>query len=269
MNFEPSRAILLLFINSLIFLSAGFVWGGRLGLFTGLLLSLAWNYLLLLHKHPDAIELYNGKKLRGRDPWQILETLKSHQQTLRLKKTEIFTCHSSWPLFLISTANKNNTRILISQSLIDLLAPHELEALIVLGLVTAKNRDTFFRRILDRMALNWMTLGKLIDQFLPFRHLHLASKVSYFIAWLHLKVAYPNALQSKSDSETTQIISQTRSLASALWKIDGAMDTKTSNLPDTFQHLSILSHPVNGRNPTGFNPAIDVRLKLLVGYFPI
>jgi hypothetical protein len=141
--------------------------------------------------------------------------------------------------------------------------------MLALGVSTLKHRQTFWRYTLDRMALSWMTLGTLLDQLMPFRHLYLISKLHYPVAWSHLKVAYPQSLQSKADLEAYQTIQFSRDLATALWKIHGKQNAHPFELPKKMIHQSILGPTKSRRSAFQFILPIELRLRFLVGYFPI
>jgi hypothetical protein len=150
-----------------------------------------------------------------------------------------------------------------------MLTSGELNAMIALGISTIKHRQTFLRYTLDRMANSWMSLGTLIDNFLPFRELKIATRINYIIAWIHLKLSYTQSLQAKADLETFQSIQNSRELATALWKIQGRLKTRPLQLPRPFAHQSIIGHQNSRRTAFQFILPIELRLRFLVGYFPI
>ncbi len=269
MTFPPMRAWLLVVLTSLFLLTVCYLLFGRLGLFAGLLLSLLWNYTMLLHKHKNAQETYNAKIIEGRDPWDLIETLIHYQTKMRCPRSDLYLCQDKHPILMASTSDWGKPYLLISQGIIDLLTPNELKSLIALGAATVKHRQTFFRYTLNRMALSWMSLGQLIDNLLPFRDLQLAQRIHSIIAWLHLKIAYPQSLQAKADLEAFQNIEHARDLATALWKIHGTLDTNPTNTQQFFAHESILGQPNSRRAAFQFILPIELRLRFLVGYFPI
>lgn len=269
MTFPPLRAWLLVVFTSLFLLTLCYFTMGRLGLFAGLTLSLFWNYAMLLHKHKNAKEHFSAKLIEGRDAWDLGETITNFQNQIRCPRTDLYLCQDSHPLLMASTSEWGKPYLLISQSLIDLLTPNELNSLIALGLATIKQRQTFFRYTLNRMALSWMSLGLLIDNILPFRDLQLALRLHYLVAWLHLKVAYPQSLQAKADLEAFQNIAHSRDLATALWKIHGRLDTDPLYIPQFLAHESLLEQPKFRRGAFQFILPIELRLRFLVGYFPI
>lgn len=269
MSFPPLRAWLFVCFNSLLLLSLGFFIGGRVGLFIALILAVIWNYLLTLHRHPPAFERFHAKHLRGRDPWLLHEVLLKYGEKFRTPKVEIYLCDNRHPLFMVSTADWKKPALLLSETLLDLLNPGEREAMLALALSTIKFRQSSMRYVFERLALNWITLGQIIEQLLPFRHLHLISRTTYLIAWFHLKVAFPASLQTKADAEASQTINNPRDLASALWKITGHLEVCPPDLPSELTHQSLLSLPHSSRGAFQFTVPIENRLRLLVGYYPI
>lgn len=269
MTFPPLRAWLLVVATSLFLLSASYFLFGRPGLFLGLLLSIFWNYAMLLHKHHSAIEYFHGTLVLGRDPWNLFTCAHSYQNKHTGQCPDIYLTKNSHPIFLVSTSEWDKSFLLISEGLINMLSSGELDAIIALGISTIKHRQTFIRYTLDRMALSWMSLGTLIDNFLPFRDLKIITRFNYLIAWIHLKLAYTQSLQAKADLETFQAIQNSRNLATALWKIQGRIDTHPIKLPRPFTHQSIIGLPKSRRTAFQFILPIELRLRFLVGYFPI
>ena len=269
MQFSPLHSWMIAFLNATLFLGLGYFTFGRPGLFVTLLGCLVWNSLLLLYRHPDAIEHFKGRIISGRDPWKLRDSLTGLTEKIRVPKVELYLSTAPHPLFMVSTAHWKRPRFLISESTMELLTPTELEALLALGLSTLKQRYRFFRYYLERIALTWISIGCFLDAILPFRELRLVSRLTYLIAWLHLKVAYPSRLQTQADGEAAQVIFHPRDLASALWKLNGALDCKPAAMPESFRHLSLLSPIAAQQNLWQFNLPIESRLRFLVGYYPI
>lgn len=269
MIFPPLRSWLLIVWTTLFFLVTGFLMSGRSGLFVGLLAALCWNYLMFLHQPQSPQEHFCGRPTAGRDPWRLLETIEARAEKLRIPVPQLFICPQQQPLFLASGAETTKPFLLISQALIESLSLHELEAMMVLGVMTIKQRRKLLQFTLDRFASGWINLGLVIDQLLPFRHLQIASRVTYLLAWGLLRLAYSPSIQAKADTEAYQTIRHSRDLATALWKINGVLDAHPLNLPYQYMHLSLLSPPKSRRSAFQFNLPIELRLRFLVGYFPI
>jgi Zn-dependent protease with chaperone function len=271
MNFPPVRAWLLVASSSLFFLSLFYLPFGRLGLFIGLAVSYAWNYAMLLHKHKSSVDHFSGRLLEGRDPWNLNEIVDAYKQKMRTSALDIYLCQEAHPVFIASTSEWRNPYLLVSQGLIDLLTANELKALMAMGVATLKHRQTFFRYTLDRMALSWISLGLLMDNLLPFgmSQWRIASRLNYAMAWLHLKTAYPQSLQARADLEAYQSVAQARDLATALWKLHGNLNANPLNIPSVFMHQSLLGPSKSRRSAFQFILPIEVRLRFLVGYFPI
>jgi hypothetical protein len=269
MTFPPLRVWLLVVLVSLVLLIIFYLLVGRTGLFIGLGFSLLWSYTMLLHRHTSAIDHFSGRPVMGRDAWGLLETIEIASQKIRCAQPQLYLSQNQNPIFIATSSEWNQPALLISKGLINHLTESELHSLMYLGVATIKHRTSFVRYTLERMGLSWIALGKLIDSMLPFRDLNWAYRFSYFLAWLHLRIAFPHNLQSKADLEAFQSIPHSRDLANALWKIHGTIDTHPLEIPHSFQHQSLLGPANSRRGAFHFILPIELRLRFLVGYFPI
>ena len=270
MTLPPFRTWILALTSTFILLMICYLSLGRWGLFLGLFLSLLWNYAMLLHKHKNSVEFFHGKYLQGQDPWKLNDILRHYEEVIRCPKIHLYLCQHPEPLCLISISHWQKPSLLISESLLNLLSPPEIESLLALCVSSLKNRNTFTKYTLDRMALTWISIHKLCDQLLrPLRRINLVKQICYFIAWSHWKIAFPQNLQAKADLETYKILSTPRNLAIALWKIHGVLDTRNTSMPHRFIHQSILGNAHSNRNSFQFIVPIEHRLQFLIGYFPI
>jgi len=225
---------------------------------------------MLLHKHKSSIEYFNGQRVQGQDPWKLNDILRHYEETMRCPKINLYLCKNPEPLCLVSISHWQKPSLLLSESLVDLLSPQEIESLLALCVSSLKNRNTFTKYTLDRMALTWLSLNKLWDRILqPLNRLNFIKQICYFIAWVHWKIAFTKSLQAKADLETYKTLTDPRSLATALWKIHGALDTLKSTVPRVFIHQSILGTIHSQRAAFQFIVPIEHRLQLLIGYFPI
>ncbi len=274
MILPPLRVWVLAVLSTLFLLLLGYIFLERWGLLLGFMLSLLWNYLLLLHPHKNSIAYLNGQLLQGQDPWKLNELLQYYENQFRCPRVRLYLCQNPEPICLISTSHWQKPELLLSESLLTLLSSAEVESLIALCVSSIKHRNTFAKYTLDRMALTWLSLGKACTRFFqPLNSLNFIKQICFFIACLHWKLAFPKSAQIRADLETYKTLSDPRSLASALWKIHGALNTiKTqpthqSPLPKIFTHQSLLGTP--RRTAFQFILPIELRLRLLIGYFPI
>jgi hypothetical protein len=243
---------------------------GRWGLFLGLGLSLLWNYAMLLHNHKSSIEYFKGQLIQGQDPWNLNEILRLYEDKMRCPQIKLYLCDIPEPLCLISISHWQNPSLLLSENLLNLLTFQETESLLALCVSSIKNRNTFSKYSLDRIALTWISISKFWDRvFQPLNQLNFAKHLCYFIAWIHWKVAFTKSLQTKADLETYKSLSEARSLATALWKIHGALDTLKNPVPSLFLYQSLLGNTGSRRTAFQFILPIEYRLQLLIGYFPI
>lgn len=272
MSLPPFRAWFLVVGTTLTILCLFYLFFDRFGLFLGFLVSLAWNYVMLIYKHKTSIDYFEGKKIEGQDPWHINECLRSLESELRAPKIEVYECNSSAPILIASTLDWYKPYLIISTSLINTLSEPELQALLCLGVSSIKHRNLFFRYTFERIAFSWISIGTTIDRILmPIgRGWNLTKRLFYWVGWLHLKLAFSKKLQAQADLEAYQFLTEPRHLANALWKIHGTLDTqKDDAIPEIFRHQSLFAHPHSRRSAFQFILPIELRLKFLVGYFPI
>jgi hypothetical protein len=259
----------MIMISTLLFLVPGYALGGRYGLFIALLAALGWNYLLFLHKPVTPIQRLRAQHQQGRDTWDLLAVIDTFKDRFRLPQVGLYITEEPEVLFLVGSTPWHQPTLLLSRAALQCLTPGERQALIVLGLSTLKHRRAFGRYFLERLALTWIEAGRLADLLLPFRDLRLASILTGFIAWLHLRLAFSPTLQAKADLLAYQTIQHSRDLATALWKLHGAAQIQKNNRRYSDLYCSVLEAPPFGSGAFQFILPIELRLRYLVGYYPI
>lgn len=271
MIIPPLRAWFLVVGTTLTLLCLFYLFFDRIGLVFGFTLSLLWNYIMLLHRHETSIDYFKGTKIEGQDAWKINESLQEFVNEFRCPTIEVYLTKQKTPLFLASTSEWGKPYLLLSENIFSMLQPQELHALIGLGVSSIKLRNSFFNYTFERMALSWLFIGSSLDRILlPIGRWNISKKIFYGIGWCHLRLAFPKSLQARADLAIFQILQQPRDLAVALWKLHGVLDTQPEQpLPEIFIHQSLLGLARSKRSAFHFILPIDIRLKFLLGYFPI
>lgn len=270
MILPPFRTWILAAFSTLFLLLICYITLERVGLFLGLFFSILWNYAMLLHKHKNSLHYFKAKNIQGQDPWKLNDILREYESKFCCPQISLYLCDRPEPLCLISVSHWQKPYLLISESLLNLLSPAEIESLLALCVSSIKSRISFTKYSLDRIALTWISIGNLWNRMLqPLGTLNLAQQMCYFIALGHWKLAYPKTLQSKADLETYKILPNPRVLATTLWKIHGNLDTIKAPVPGLFIHQSLLNNSQSRHTAFQFLLPIEQRLQLLIGYFPI
>ncbi|MCB0408281.1 MAG: M48 family metalloprotease, partial [Bdellovibrionales bacterium] len=114
---------------------------GREGLLWGVALALTINSLIFLYPDLRLKLFFSGKVLEGKDPWGINEMVHTLVQRARIPMPQIKILQNSAPQALALGRSPRSAQILLTQGLIDLFEPEELNAILAYQVATIKRQD--------------------------------------------------------------------------------------------------------------------------------
>jgi heat shock protein HtpX len=254
---------------SLLQLFVGLELGGRLGLFIGFCSSLVFILILLAFRKPAWLKQLESTEVRGQDAYSALELIHQFSERAGLKKPKVFFVNVSLPTSFVYSHPVDRASIYISESCFSFLTRAELEALFARSVCLASHLQNpvpaFFQMILTSTCefLSWL------DSTFLFKR-----KVFTQLSALPVSVFSQFILSSKNsldiDDASANLARDRKHLALALWKLESALQHSDWALPVGGSHLFITSNKQGKSKGLAYHgPELSLRIKRLVGYFPL
>ncbi len=275
-----TRLLLILLLVSLLSVVVAHQIWGRQGLVWSVVLALSANALLYFYCDRLILTRLPCRQIEGQDPWGLIELTRELAKRAGAPMPQIFVFPQSVPTACTIGQKPAWSAILLSEGLLKQFTKPELEAILAHELVKIQRRETRALTMTAALAGSLLALPLLLDRIFsggqkneqwsaksiqPFTYL-LAP-----LAGLLVQVVVNRRLYYESDRLAGALIGDPRQLAKALWKLDSCAQTYAVEIPATISHL----FTVNPLTARGWNryfhcqPAIDQRIRVLVGYFPI
>ena len=255
--------------------------GGREGLLWGVAIALTINSLIYLYPDLRLKLLFSGETLEGSDPWGVQDKLKDLAQRARIPVPVVQVLPNPSPQAMAMGRSPRTAQILLTQGLIDLLDQEELQAVLaylvakikrqdIVGLTVAAAFMDFTLSVLGLLdsGLRILLGAKSSDHSLQ---AHLFSSLLSPIIGFLLRLEVGRHSYFRADQLATELSTNPGALAKALWKLHSYSLTEPFHPPIATAHLWIVS-PLNRNNwaqKFQVQPAIDKRIKNIVGYFPV
>ncbi|GIL16303.1 MAG: hypothetical protein BroJett040_00540 [Oligoflexia bacterium] len=262
---------------SLVLMFGGYQIGQRLGLFIGLLLAILFHSLLFFFGENQLLKSMKARPLEGQDPWGLLDLVRHYTDQLSMAPPALFLMdHRGATAFSFMT-NTGKGAICLSTGLLQKLRPEEIEAIVAHQVSHVHRLDTFGFGLSHLVAHAIIGFGNILDHMWPpnviarqINHHPFLNLLSP-LAWLILRIAISEKVFFETDDLAITLLKDRRTLAEAIWKLDGLSQAIPLRIPPVTAHFFI----VNPQGPTVKNwlllthPNIENRIKRLIGYFPI
>lgn len=262
-----TKVLLLNACVSVIILGIGYNLGGRLGLFAGLILAIAFIAFFFLQGENASTQFYNAEKIAGQDPWQLLPLIQNVALAEKMTIPDVYIfshpgihCFSYWPLI-------SAPRICFSDSALDQLDAEELRLLIIHQILLLKKTDSPRFLFVQRMAQSIVALARMLDHLIPFKLIYphkvvLFERLFSFFAEGAIDLVYNERLYIKLDLLTAQRTQNREALGDLIWRINGLNQTQPIQLLSCSKHLFFV-------NPRLRQGKFRKRIQKLVGYYPV
>ncbi|NUN06158.1 MAG: M48 family metalloprotease [Bdellovibrio sp.] len=265
-----TKVWLFILISSFTLLVVGYQVGERLGLLIGFLFALALNFFVFFYGESRVLAKLDAKRLKGQDAWGLLDKVEKFSALLNMPAPAVYvTPHASSNAFCVGRSWRRGS-LGFTAGLLKNLDDTELEAVVAHQLCHIRRLDTFAFSVSSTIANSIVGLGQFLDQFLPYK-LQFFMPVLSPIGWLIIKSVVVEKSFFENDLMASELLESRHRLGEVLWRMEGLAQTQPLEIPPCTGHLFIV-------NPEGFNqrnlflkshPAIEVRLKKLMGYYPI
>lgn len=249
--------------------------GGRVGLFTGLLLALTFHTLIFLWGEGLLLRNFTLEPLQGKDPWGLNEKLERWTQQLKMERPQLYVLKSTLPTAFSFELPWRRPLITVSESLLKTMSHEEVEIVLAHQLCQLQHRKTLRFGVLSLMANTISQLAIHLDKvWIPnyiFGHKQ-APFLTIFSPLISLlvRLSHSSMDQYTSDHNAAQLIGSREKLGRLLWKLEGWALTHPIEIPPATSQLFIVNpERIRQKNHLlQFHPSTRGRLEKLVGSYP-
>lgn len=242
--------------------------------------------LIFFFGESPLLEIYNARKIKGQDAWGLNSLILKHSDMLQIQAPDLYIIESSYSFSFAIGFLWKTSAVCMTTGLLKKLTEDEIEATLAHQICQIYRMSTFNYSVIQVIAYTLVGLGRFLDKlWIPnlARRLKLGqpleeSQIQTFftrifspIAWIILKISLTEKDFFEIDEMAAALLKDRKTLADALWKLEGLSQTHPQSPPACTHHFFIV-------NPLGTkikkellltHPKIDIRIKRLIGYFPI
>ena len=239
------RTIILVFFITLIFLFIGYLVGNVYGLLFALILALIVNFISYFYSKEMVLSFYPTEPIEDEE---IVSMVKELIQKAKMPMPELYYANVNYPNAFATGRNPENSAVVITRPLVDILDKEELKAVIGHELGHIYNRDVLIQTLVA-------SLGTALTFFINFIYLFKTNEEE--VSWLDILAIYLTALivfpliqlaisrerEYAADEFSARITCNPDALASALQKIEEYYYTSEVQpvINPSHQHLMIFS----------------------------
>lgn len=279
-------------INGVIWPVLGYSWDHRDGLFWGSACALGLNIFLYFFAETWVMSGYDGPELNGHDPWNVIDACKTLSKRANITTPTIkILNHSSPQCFVVGKSAQRSTLILTT-ALLQKLNKTERTCVLALAIAKIKNQNMMTLLILASANRLLLHISQSLDYFifhwiLATKRKHDQSILNYLFTYCTaiflniierltissetiLKVDQ-SALQLMTGDDSITHTTSSQLLADVLWKLEGYRQSLTFGAPASMAPLFIIN-PLTKEGWHNYfmrQPSVPVRIKRILGYFPI
>lgn len=254
--------------SSLGFLIIGNQVGERLGLLVGFILALLLNTFIFIFGDSRVLLEMKAQKISGQDPYKIHQIVTELCRALHMTPPLIYiTPHSSLNC-LCAGAKFRQASLIFTQGLLDRLNPEELRTVIAHQLFHIQNLNSLRFNVASTLANSFVGFGLFLDKIF-LNKIQVFSKFFSPLAAGIIRLVFRKKSFLENDLNTVQLLGDRQKLGEVLWKLESLSQTKPLQPPLCSDHLFMVKP--NGLKDSLLNPhpQLNLRIKKLVGYYPI
>lgn len=262
---------------SLALMFIGYNIGGRLGLFVGFLNAVILNTLVYLYGDSQLLMKMDAKKWSGQDPWGLIDLAQKYSKMIGIPTPQIWVFESDSATVFSLGQSWQRSSICFSTGLLSKLTKDELSTIVAHQVSHIHRLDTFGFGAASVFANLAVAIAQILDKVWPPNLINKNKKRRPFLsllsplAWSIVRLAVRDKMYFENDDMAVSLIGDRQVLAETLWKLEGMAQSRPLQIPPCTSHFFI----VNPQGPTEKNwfllahPKIDIRVKRLVGYYPL
>lgn len=272
-----------LLLGALVVLVVGF--GQRFGHRDAFVLSVALALsiigLFLWYGDIRLVPLLKVEEIEGHDPWGIRRQLSALSERSRISLPRIFVVPSETPQALAVGRTPGSGKIFLTEGLLKLFTPDEINAVLAYNLMCIKNRSTISFTIGSAMADAILNIGGsvdwLINWLLGSGH-HAERRRGQAVTWLvapaaalMVRLSVGKLPYLRADRDTALLLGEGRTLATVLWKLQSYALTQPFSISPATAHFFMVNPLTTNRWGRYFHahPQIRERIQNLIGHYPI
>ena len=270
MTNNNTKVWIFILLSSFALLVIGYQWGERLGLLIGFLLAVILNFFVFFYGETRILSQLKAQRMKGQDAWGLNEVVRKFSEELKMPAPAIYvTPHRSANAFCVGHSWKRSA-VVFTSGLLNKFSPEEIEAVVAHQLCHVRRLDTFSFSASSALANAVMGVGQILDSLLPSK-LQLFAPILSPFGWLIIKLVVDEKSVFANDQLASELLQSRARIGEVLWRMEGLAQSLPLDAPPCTSHLFMV-------NPESFNqrnlflkshPAIEVRIKRLMGYYPI
>jgi len=234
-----------------LFLVIGQFLGGQLGMILALLFGLGVNFFSYWFSDKMVLRMYRATEIERSQAPQLFDMVDRLRQNANLPMPRVYVIPSDQPNAFATGRNPENAAVAVTNGIVSMLTPAELEGVIAHELAHVKNRDILTSSVAAAVAASITVLvrfsmffggrdrGSLIGSLLM---LILAP-----IAAMLIQMGISRVREFAADRDGARISGSPRSLASALNKLQHGAEAVEMKADPTTAHMFIVN-PFAGRS---------------------
>lgn len=268
-TFSNSTKVWLFFlICSMILMLSGFLLMGRAGLWIFFCVIALFFVASYFFGQCPLVPFLRARPWVGNDPWGLQKSMRIFADDMHLPVPGLFIAESPHPFAFAVGGARDQAAICFSTGLLSRLSEKEREALTAFLVSHAHRLETLRLEIAQTLAFTTVGIGFFLDSVLTRRKRQIFSRLFSPLGWMLLRLFISPEVFYKDDQVASELVDDRHFLANALWKLNGLSFIEPLPIPPCSSHFFVVSpHPQS--DVFLMHPKIDLRLKKLIGYFPI
>jgi heat shock protein HtpX len=281
MKVQLFRSLFLLATLVVLVVAFGQKFGHRDAFVVSVTLALGIIGVFLWYGDIRLVPLLQVEEIEGHDPWGIRKRLSVLSERARVSLPRIFIIPSDTPQALAVGQSQNSGKIFLTQGLLKLLTPDELNAVLAYNLMCIKNRSTVSFTIGSAMADAILSVGGSVDWLINWllgsghhakkRRVQLVTWLVAPAAALMVRLSVGKLPYLQADHGTAQLLGEGRTLATVLWKLHSYALTQPFAVSPATAHFFMVNPLTTNHWGRYFHahPQIRERIQNLIGHYPI
>ncbi|MFK8139136.1 MAG: M48 family metalloprotease [Bdellovibrionales bacterium] len=248
---------------------------GRQGLLVAFIFCFGLNSVIYFFSEEHLRGLFKSKELEGQDPWNLTEKVNLLSLEFKIPPPKVYISNIYSPTAISVGKKPKDASLIVSHSLLEILDPQELEAVVAHELYKIKH-NLIFSSTVTSSLLGWvLKVSRLLDRLLGWRMS--SPRLGFFtglMAPIYKKLS-SSGLSKKdyfaADKAAVSVTKQPEILAKTLWKLDNYVRTKPEAIPMETAHMFFINPLPDQEEMEHFRiqPPVKERIKELVGQYPI
>lgn len=249
---------------------------GRTGLWISFVfVILGYLFVYFLGDCP-LLDFLSAQAWRGTDPWGLSPSFAKYAALAQVPVPLLYICDNPHPFAFAIGGWKSKGVLCFSTGLLNRLSEKERQAVTAQLMFHQMGLERLRIEIAQVLAFTFVGLGQLLDKVvLRIRSLFGSRRPSQFfskalapVGWFLLRIFVSRQIYYKNDHLAAEMLGDRQPLADALWKMDEIGQLHPLRIPPCTSHFFIVS-PSRKMDFFLIHPKIDLRLKKLIGYYPI